>query len=199
MTPVPRIQDFYPSASSPPLPLVAVPCQPHTQLARQPRDVVTFLPSRIPLPLFPWSVRHFDSCNWPSAKLPTYGELALRFCGAAGRAVYQRCCNTITFCSVLRARAADSAQFYMQFRGGERSAERERERENAEVFNYIYPVEPVDGILTGNHFGRCKPLLSTLCAAPCLAVPGERGQMRDKNGTFLVNNYELLHCIRYGI
>lgn len=131
LTPVPRIQDFYPSASSPPLPLVAALLStPHTASPRiRTRDVVTSLPSPTPLPLFPSSARHFDSCNWPSAKLPTYGELALRFCGAAGRAVYQRCCNTVTFCSVLRARAADSAQFYMQFRGGGRSAEREREGE----------------------------------------------------------------------
>jgi len=38
------------------------------------------------------------------------------------------------------------------------------QRENAEVFNYIYPVEPVGRILTGNHSDRSyEPLLSTLC------------------------------------
>jgi len=100
----------------------------------------------------------------------TYGELALRFCGTVGHAVYQCYCDIVArVCGVTEE---------------ERERERERvdmrqtrpnftcnfavvgdpQRENAEVFNYIYPVEPVGRILTGNHSSRSyEPLLSTLC------------------------------------
>lgn len=112
MTPVPQIRDFPPSLHRQATTLLLVLLH---LLSR-----CTLLSTQRSWPeLDVHLIRHFDSCNWPSAKLPTYGELALRFCGAAGRAVYQRYCNSDGLQCVC-ARAANSAQFYMQFRGGGR-------------------------------------------------------------------------------
>lgn len=89
MTPVPRISGFPPFHF-----LAAAPLSTPARPAIAPERSNLFpLLSPLSTP-FLSSARHFDSCNWPSAKLPTYGELTLRFCGAAGRAVYQRYCNT---------------------------------------------------------------------------------------------------------
>jgi len=149
------------SSRLPPSPLLPLhpSCQPHAA-GRNP----TFTPFATLIP-----------ATGP-AKLPTYSELALRFCGAGRPRGISTLLLQRRFCSVF-ARAADSAQFYMQFRGGGR--QRWDPAENAVVFNYIYSVEPLGEILTGNHSGRCSgPLCYRHCV--CLVLAGKE---RKDSGT----------------